>query len=148
MVDLDLQGYYNFYRYSIHTKIIIFDMSADLSLKVRWLVVCCCRHIPKWPVNPVTNPGYFLYIQGGPLPVINGVITPLIGVASPHLPIYFRPFRGAPQLHYNWRGPHLVGNCTTQLYRDYHKLLLGSLWRTHWTLLKWYILFMRDSYIN
>ena len=32
------------------------------------------------------------YLQGGPLPVISGLISPLSRVFSPQLPIYFRPF--------------------------------------------------------
>ncbi len=35
-------------------------------------------------------------LQGGPLPVISGVMAPISRVNSPQLPSYFRPFIGAP----------------------------------------------------
>ena len=54
-----------------------------------------------------------IILQGAPLPVISKVITPLIGVFSPQLPIYFRAFFGAscPSI-YNDRlvTAHLLGN--------------------------------------
>ena len=37
-----------------------------------------------------------LCLKGGPLPVENGVLTPISRVCSPQLPIYFRTFIGAP----------------------------------------------------
>ncbi len=58
-------------------------------------------------------------------PVISMVISPLIGVKSPQLPNYFRPFIGVrTNSIYNWaRGPTLYGN---------ECFFLG-----HWLVLDW-----------
>ena len=44
----------------------------------------------------------------GPLPVINGVITPISRVITPGKPIYFRPFIGVITLFITGSGAHLV----------------------------------------
>ena len=52
----------------------------------------CCPYRRSWNCNFA---GFFMVLQAGPLPVLNGVITvmtPASKVISPQLPIYFRPF--------------------------------------------------------
>ena len=55
------------------------------------------------------------HVQGGPLPVISGFITPLIGVITPQLPIYFRPFIGVLSPFKSGSGAHLVPH--SQIFR-------------------------------
>ena len=51
----------------------------------------------------------YIYIKVGPLLVINGVITPLIGVKKTKVPIYKAVYRGYNSI-YNWWGPTLNVN--------------------------------------
>ena len=91
MVDLDLQGYDYCYTHQ-NNHLCHVSGSFFEGPMVGGLLLQAYSEVTSDQFTLVV----LLYIQGGPLPVINGVITPLIGVASPHLPIYFRPFRGAP----------------------------------------------------
>ena len=61
---------------------------------------------PQWVASPDSIFSIFLDIltvQGGPLPVITGVITPTSRVKKPQLPSY--PFIGAPSIYHNRRRP-------------------------------------------
>ena len=51
---------------------------------------------------------HLVEVQGAPLPVLSSVITPLTVVKLIQLPICFRPFIGAPQLHLQLVGAHFV----------------------------------------
>ena len=65
------------------------------------------------PNAPCIGNIYLHFLQGGPLPVINWVLTPISSVTTPGKPVYFRPFIGVSLItqSYNDRlGAHLVLN--------------------------------------
>ena len=47
-------------------------------------------------------------IRGGPLPVINGIITPLIGVITPQLPMCQAIYSGYNPILITSRGPPCI----------------------------------------
>ena len=55
------------------------------------------HYFRKHPYHATAN--HNCSLQGGPLSVINGVITTISRVISPQLPIYFRPFIEVMSLH-------------------------------------------------